>query len=124
MPKTKLADEFLDPGCFMRVRAEDGLCVGHCPGCDRERYLRVLRRRVFQSELGKAARSILSQYNEFTDFSGNSMRFWGPHYVVREQGEFFMRPYGQYADKRYDFHCRPEFIPGEAEPLWTFVVLG
>ena len=79
--------------------------------------------RILWTQWGEHARSILRQYNEFTDFSGNSMRFWGPHYVVREQGEFFMRPYGQYADKRYDFHCRPEFIPGAPEPLWTFVVL-
>ena len=123
MPKTKLADEFLDPGCFMRVRAEDGLCVGHCSECDRERYLRALRRRVFQSELGKAAHEILRQYNEAGYNSCASLTFRGPHYVTYQWGEFRLLPCGPWAKYRHSFECRPEFIPGEAEPIWTFVVL-
>ena len=101
-----------------------GLCSGPCPSCDRERYLALLRSRAVQSDMGKQARSILAQYNAHQGHSPKfGQRFWGPHYVTYDRGEFYLWPYGLAARWRYSFHCRPEFIPGEVEPLWTFMVL-
>jgi hypothetical protein len=77
--------------------------------------------RPFRTEWGEHARGILRQYNECNGYLGPN--FWGPHYVVYERGDFFLHPYGDHPNYRYSFECRPEFIPGQAEPLWTFVVL-
>jgi hypothetical protein len=40
-----------------------------------------------------------------------------------ERGEFRLRPYGSWVRHRYSFECRPEFLSGQEEPLWTFVVV-
>jgi hypothetical protein len=77
------------------------------------------RQRILWTQSGEYARSILRQYNG-ADYIGH--RFHGPHYVVYEQGEFTLRPYGFAARWRYSFLCRPQFLPGEIEPLWTFMV--
>jgi len=73
-----------------------------------------------QSWWGEQARAILRQYNEayYCDY-----KFHGPHYVVYERGEFKMRPFGGWAHQRYWFEVRPEFLPGQAEPFWTFMVM-
>ena len=71
-------------------------------------------------DVADAARSILRQYKEAGYFEN---RFQGPHYVTYECGEFRMDPYGAWTDHRYSFECRPEFLPGVEEPLWTFMVM-
>ena len=77
--------------------------------------------RILWSQYGECARQILAQYNACEHFGGYS--FHGPHYVTWSRGEFYMRPFGAYVRHRYSFHCRPEFLPGVEEPLWTFVVM-
>lgn len=121
----KISDEYLDPGCLMRGHAdEDGLCSGPCPSCDRERHLRELRKRSIRSLLGEYGRQILRQYDEAGFNRCASITFHGPHYVTYDRGEFRLRPYGPWARYRRSFEVRPEFIPGEVEPLWTFMVIG
>jgi hypothetical protein len=71
-------------------------------------------------DIADAARSILRQYNEAKHTHHSC---WGPHYVLWERGEFYLRPYGGWAHQRYSFECRPEFMPGVEDPLWTFVVM-
>ena len=80
------------------------------------------REHILWTQWGEWARSILAQYNECLDLRW--YRFQGPHYVTYDRGEFYLRPYGLAARRRYAFHCRPEFLPGEIEPLWTFMVLS
>lgn len=80
----------------------------------------VLKPRVLWSQYAHHARQILQQYNACEHWA---YRFQGPHYVVWERGEFYMHPFGVYPDHRYSFHCRPEFLLGHEEPLWTFVVM-
>lgn len=121
----KIADEYLDPGCLMRGRADkDGLCSGPCPSCDRERYLKALRSRTIQSETGRHARQILGQYNaHHAQNIKLGYRFHGPHYVTYERREFRLLPYGSWARYRHSFRCDPEFVSWQDEPLWCFNVL-
>jgi hypothetical protein len=77
--------------------------------------------RVLWSQQGEYARQILAQYNVMDYFGGYS--FYGPHFVTWDRGEFFLKPFGAWSKHRYSFHCRPEFLPGHEEPLWTFVVM-
>ena len=76
--------------------------------------------RILWTQWGEHAREILRQYNQL---AYHSYRFHGPHYVTYQRGDFRLHPFGAYADDRYSFEVRPEFIPGEPEPLWTFVVM-
>jgi hypothetical protein len=73
--------------------------------------------------LADLARSILRQYNECADSS--NYHFQGPHYVVYSRGEFVLHPFGVWMEDyyRYSFECRPEIVPWQEEPLWTFVVM-
>jgi hypothetical protein len=80
----------------------------------------VAKAPVLWTQWGEHARSILRQYN---DAYYRPFRFHGPHFVTYERGEFKLIPFGAYADDRYSFECRPEFLPGMEEPLWTFVVM-
>lgn len=80
-----------------------------------------IKNRVLWTQWGEYARSILRQYNGQTDYLGH--HFHGPHFVTYKRGEFYLRPFGAYADDRYSFEVRPEFMPGAPEPLWTFVVM-
>ena len=73
----------------------------------------------FVSYYGDQARQILRQYAEFP----HTYRYCGAHYVVWIEGEFYMKPFGDWAHQRYSFHCLPEFLPGEAEPLRCFSVM-
>ena len=75
----------------------------------------------FVSYYGDQARQILRQYAAACQHP--HYRYRGAHYVTWFQGEFFMKPFGTYAIHRYSFHCIPEFLPGEAEPLWCFSVM-
>lgn len=75
---------------------------------------------AMKTEWGEHAREILRQYNDTGLNRCASLPFHGPHYVVHIRGDFFLRPFGPWADYRHSFECRPEFIP---EPLWTFAVL-
>ena len=68
------------------------------------------------------ARQILHQYNAAGFNRCASLTFHGPHYVTYDRGEFRLRPYGGWARYRHEFECRPQFLPGEIEPLWTFMV--
>jgi hypothetical protein len=79
-----------------------------------------VKNRILWTQWGEHAREILHQYNEARC---DSYRFHGPHYVTYERGVFMLRPYGPWKRHRYSFECRPDFIPGHPEPLWTFVVL-
>lgn len=79
--------------------------------------------RILWTQWGEHARSILRQYNEAGYNSCASLTFRGPHYVTYQRGEFRLLPCGPWARYRHSFECRPEFIPGEPEPFWTFVVL-
>ena len=76
--------------------------------------------RVLWTQWGEYARSILHQFNAY--LATSDYRMWGPHFVTYERGEFRMYPYGTYAEHRYSFECRPEFLPGQEEPLWIFMV--
>lgn len=75
---------------------------------------------VLWSQYGEYARQILTQYNACEHWTD---RFQGPHYVIWDRGEFHLKPFGTWSDHRYSFHCRPEFLAGIEEPLWTFVVM-
>lgn len=86
---------------------------------DVAKRLTMTRERVLWTQWGEHARSILRQYNQIEYWT---YRFQGPHYVQYIRGEFRLIPFGAYADDRYSFECRPEFIPGVEEPLWTFMV--
>jgi len=76
-----------------------------------------------QSQWAEHARSILRQYNEAGFNHCASITFHGPHYVTYERGEFRLQPYGSWARYRHSFEVRPEFLPGQEEPLWTFMVV-
>ena len=80
------------------------------------------RQRILWTQWGEWARSILRQYNA----AGHSgYKFQGPHYVRYSRGDFRMEPYGRGDEYyRYSFEVRPQFLPGEVEPLWTFMVIG
>jgi hypothetical protein len=82
-----------------------------------------IRHPVLWTQWGEWARSILHQYDLAGFNRCASLPFHGPHYVTYERGEFLLRPFGAWAEYRHSFQCRPEFLPGEAEPLWTFMVL-
>ena len=74
-----------------------------------------------RSEWASIACQILRQYNDClacTDY-----RFWGPHYVTYDRGEFILRPFGRIAKYRYSFECRPEVVSWQDEPLWIFQVM-
>lgn len=79
------------------------------------------RERVLWTQWGEHARSILRQYN--ADCPNEFFEFRGPHYVVYTQGRFYLYPYGPMANYRRMFECRPEFLPGVEELLWTFMVM-
>lgn len=64
-------------------------------------------------------RDILTQFNEQLAQGHDEWRFWGPHYVTHDRGEFTVRPFGGIKG-RYAFEVRPEFIDGEV--LWIFCV--
>jgi hypothetical protein len=84
----------------------------------------VAKAPILWTQWGEHARSILEQYNAHHAHSAKlGCRFHGPHFVTYECGEFKLIPFGAYADDRYSFECRPEFLPGVEEPLWTFVVM-
>jgi hypothetical protein len=83
----------------------------------------VVKPRILWTQWGEHAREILHQYNEAGYNSCASLTFRGPHYVTQTKGEFFLRPFGAWTKYRHSFECRPEFIPGEPEPIWTFIVL-
>ena len=68
------------------------------------------------------ARQILRQYNEALPGCYPSPSFQGPHYVTYDHGEFWLRPYGGWACYRHECECRPETVPWQDEPLWTFMV--
>jgi len=80
----------------------------------------VPRQRILWTQWGEWARSILRQFNEMNP---SDYKFQGPHYVIYECGEFRLYPYGDRPDLRYSFGVRPQFLPGEVEPLWTFMVI-
>jgi hypothetical protein len=82
-----------------------------------------VRQRIFWTQWGEWAREILRQYDEAGYNHCASLPFHGPHYVTYEHGQFYLRPYGAWAEYRYWFECRPEFLPGREEALWTFVVM-
>jgi hypothetical protein len=77
----------------------------------------------FVSYYGDQARQILRQYAEAGFNSCASLTYRGPHYVIWERGEFYLRPFGPWARYKHSFRCIPEFFPGEAEPLWCFSVM-
>ena len=78
------------------------------------------RERVLWTQWGEHARSILRQYHETA--APESGWYGGAYYVTYQQGEFRLCPFGSGVRWRYSFECRPEFIPGQEEPLWTFMV--
>jgi hypothetical protein len=73
-----------------------------------------------RTQLGEWGRSILARYKDVGYFG---YRFCGPHFVVYEEGEFYLRPFGYATECRYSFRVRPEFLHGQEEPLWTFTVM-
>lgn len=82
-----------------------------------------IKPRVLWTQWGEHAREILHQYDEAGYNCCASIPFHGPHYVTYERGDFKLFPFGPWAEYRHSFECRPEFLPGQAEPLWIFVVM-
>jgi hypothetical protein len=73
-------------------------------------------------EVSDACREILRQYREAGFDHCASLPYRGPHYVTYERGEFYLRPFGDWAEFRHSFDVRLDYTAPDQESMWVFSV--